>query len=592
MCYSAWSYSSFIFKNSMSSDLKEILINHLNIIYPDEDATALSEEILAIFFPHKDIAGLQETHLPKDKELWSEKTTCLITYGNSLIEAKKPTLQTLHRFLKERLEDKINCVHILPFFPYSSDEGFAVTDYKKVREELGTWDDIDKIGTDYNLMTDIVINHASSKNVWFKKFLGGVEDYQDFFFVASPDDDLSAVTRPRASPLLTCFDAHEGLKYVWCTFGPDQVDFNFANPRVLLKFIELMKFYLDHRARMLRMDAIAFIWKKIGTPCIHLPQTHEIIRLMRSLLDFYEDDVLLITETNVPNDENLTYFGNQNEAHMIYNFSLPPILLYTLLSGNGAALKKWLARLPTPQKGCTYFNFTASHDGIGLRPVTGLLAESELHKMIESVRDFGGEISMRATENGEKPYEMNISLFEAMKGTFKGEDDLQLPRFIASQTIMMALQGLPAFYIHSLLGTPNDYKRYQKSGHKRCINRTRWDYHKLEKLLDDPETHHHKVFNELKRLIGIRKNQKAFHPDAAQYILTLPLGLIGIWRESLDGKQNIFSITNITADEKTLPLHDIHTETSKNLKDLISGEVYQGNDNAITLSPYQTIWLS
>jgi sucrose phosphorylase len=576
----------------MPSDLEQRIINHLNLIYPDNDNQALSREILSVFFPTTGVSKLKETHLPQDRELWSEQTAFLITYGNSLIEKETPTLQTLHKFLTQRVENKIPCVHILPFFPYSSDEGFAVIDYKEVREELGTWEDIEKIGNDFHLMSDMVINHASSKNVWFKKYLGGVEEYQDFFFTASPDDDLNDVVRPRPFPLLTCFDAHEGLKYVWCTFGPDQVDFNFSNPAVLLKFIELLKFYLDHNIRIFRLDAVAFLWKVVGTSCIHLPQTHEIIRLFRTLIDFYDDDVLIITETNVPNEENLTYFGNQNETHMIYNFSLPPILLHALLSGDVQYLKKWLTSLPTPQSGCTYFNFTASHDGIGLRPVTGLLEDSEVDKMIETVRSFGGEISMRAVNGGEKPYEMNIALFDAMKGTMKGEDDLQIPRFLASQTIMMALQGVPAFYIHSLLGTPNAYQRYQKSGHKRCINRRRWNYEELEKLLDDPSSHHHVVFNELKRLIEIRTGRKAFHPHAAQYILNLPEGFLGFWRQSPDRKKNIYCITNMKDKSTDLPLHQIHFEADHILTDLISGEKFENREATITVEPYRTLWLS
>jgi sucrose phosphorylase len=576
----------------MIEDLSTRILHHIEAIYGQKNADTLTQEIITSFFPDDSVIKTKETHLPQDPDLWSEKTSILITYGNTLIEKKTPTLKTLHKFLDKRLENKINCVHILPFFPYSSDEGFAIIDYKKVRKELGTWDDIKKITNEYHVMSDIVINHASSKNVWFKKYLGGVEKYKNYFFTANPDDDISKVVRPRPSPLLTCFDAHEGLKYVWCTFGPDQVDFNFANPRVLIEFVKLIRLYIDYGIRIFRLDAIAFLWKEVGTECIHLPQTHEIIRLFRTLIDFYAGDVLIITETNVPNEENLTYFGNQNEAHMIYNFSLPPILLHALLSGDSSHIKKWLLSLPTPQNGCTYLNFTASHDGIGLRPIKGLLDDNKVDEMIETMRDFGGEISMRAVNGSEEPYEINIALIDAFKGTLKGEDEFQIQRFLTSQIIMMSLQGIPAFYIHSLLGTPNAYKRYQKSGHKRCINRRRWDYPELEDALDDPTSTHHIVFEELKRVIDIRKKQKAFHPESDQFILNLPDGFLGFWRQSKDKTQNILCITNITNKNLTLPLHDIHMEVKKNYIDLLTGNEIKNHEEPLTLSPYQTIWIT
>ena len=304
--------------------LKQKLINHLKLIYPERNHEKLAERIIDTFWPKSGGKKASETHLP-GKSAWSEQTALLITYGDTITKKGEEPLKTLHAFLKEELDGVISGVHILPFFPYSSDDGFSVIDYYAVREDLGDWQDIKEIGDDFRLMSDIVINHASSQGEWFKGFASGDEKYKDYFFTASPDDDLSHVVRPRPSTLLAPYETSEGTKHLWCTFSPDQVDLNFANPEVLLAFVDVMRFYLNNNVRIFRLDAVAFLWKEIGSESIHLPQTHEIIRLFRTLIDYYEEDVLIITETNVPNHENLTYFGYKNISFPVNSKFLPKL---------------------------------------------------------------------------------------------------------------------------------------------------------------------------------------------------------------------------------------------------------------------------
>lgn len=575
----------------MTSALKHRLENHLNVIYPDHDTSVLAQRIIDHFWEDQSDALEEAKFL--SSETWSEATTLVITYGDTIKKHGEQPLKTLHKFLGEHFQETFKCVHILPFFPYSSDDGFAVMDYEVVREDLGDWNDIDQIGQDFTLMSDLVINHASAKGTWFKQYLDREEKFKDFFFEASPEDDLSQVVRPRPSPLLTEFQTSEGIKHLWCTFGPDQVDLNFANPDVLIEFIKIMRLYLEHNVRIFRLDAVAFLWKEIGTPSIHLPQTHEIIRLLRTLTDFFDDDVLIITETNVPNHENLSYFGNQNEAHLVYNFTLPPLLVQALMTGNEYYLKRWMMELPPTQAGCTYLNFVAGHDGIGLRPVSGILMDEDLNEMIATMKKFGGEVSMRTAADGtEQPYEMNISLFDALKGTIKGEDNFQRERFIASQVIMMALEGVPAFYIHSMLATPNDYDKFAKSKHKRHINRHEWDYEDLSQKLAAPDSDQSHTLNELKRLIKIRCQHQAFHPNATQFTLHLPEGCFGFWRQSLDRKQDIFCITNLTDDDLTLPLYSLNMYSGVLWTDLLSPRTFENRDDDVVFKPYQTMWIT
>ena len=344
---------------------------HLNALYPDQDCDALAQRIVNLFWPDEVRMIVREKIA--DKHLWDESDIAMITYGSTIQSDSETSLRTLHRFLKTHIGQTIGAVHILPFFPYSSDDGFGVIDYLQVDENLGDWSDIEAIAGDYRLMGDLVINHGSSKSTWFQQFLSNEAPGKDYYYTADPAADLGQVVRPRSHPLLTPFRTASGDRYVWSTFSSDQLDFDFTNPEVLLEFIKIITAYIDHGVRIFRLDAVAFLWKKIGTPSINLDETHEIIRLLRTLMDHHAETLIIITETNIPNHENLTYFGNQNEAHIIYNFSLPPLLVHALLTGNTLYLKRLTRSNPPALTGCTYLNFTASHDGIGLRPAEGVL---------------------------------------------------------------------------------------------------------------------------------------------------------------------------------------------------------------------------
>lgn len=576
------------------NQLSEKLSHHLEVIYRD---VSLSDSIQQIsgsllnsmgFDEHSEI----EQPIPH-KNNWSERDTVLITYGDSIEKSGEKPLSTLYDFLDNYCKGKINSVHILPFFPYSSDDGFAVIDYSTVNEALGDWQDIGRIAKDYRLMSDLVINHCSSRSAWFDNFVKCEGIGSDFFFTADPQDDLSEVVRPRTSPLLRETETVDGVKHVWCTFSHDQVDFDFRNPKVLLTFMSIIRQYLDNGVRIFRLDAVAFLWKDVTSPSINLEQTHEVIKLIRTLVEHAQPDAVIITETNIPNSENLTYFGNANEAHAIYNFSLPPLLVNTLMTGNCQYLKTWLMRMPPAQNGTTYFNFIASHDGIGLRPAEGLLSELEINTLVNTMMSFGGRVSWRASANGEqKPYEINIALYDALQGTNKGPDTYGLDRFVCAHAIMLGLEGIPGIYIHSLLGTGNDYEKLKNTSHNRSINRHRWNYDSLKEALDNPYSQHTKVLKRLTDLIDIRTQQPAFHPNATQFTLQLGESLFGFWRQSIQRKQSIFCISNITDVDQEVRLTDINLIGTDHWVDLISGDPIYMEDVSINLSPYQTVWLS
>lgn len=534
------------------------------------------------------------TSINENLNKWSENNVLIVTYGNSIAKPDERPLVTLRKFLKKYFKDAITGVHILPCFPYSSDDGFSVIDYTQIDSELGDWDDVEKIARRFNLMLDLVLNHISSKSEWFQQFRTGMKPGCDYFIAVDPSIDVSQVVRPRSTPLLVPVETVSGTQYLWTTFSSDQIDVNFANPDVLLEYIKIILLYVEKGARYIRLDAVGFLWKKLGTPCIHLPETHTVIRLLRELLQALDPGIALITETNVPNRENLSYFGNRNEAHMIYNFSLPPLVLNALLQGRSDHLKTWMMSMPPAPIGCAYFNFTASHDGIGLRPAEGLLSEDEFRILLQKMQDFGGKISMRQQPDGShSPYEINISFFDAMKGTAKGEDAYQIDRFLCSQTIMMSLEGIPAFYIHSLLATPNDYENLAATQRNRSINRHQWNREELEKLLADPTSKQSRVLTEISRRIQIRRKQSAFHPNATQYTLhPLNPALFVFWRQSVLRDQSIFCIFNLSDRIQELLLSDLNLVIVDPWIDLLNDCQITDIYDKYILEPYQCAWIT
>lgn len=517
-----------------------------------------------------------------DKLAVSEKDAILICYGDHVQSADSPPLEVLHHFLKKHVKPNINTVHILPFYPWSSDDGFSVIDYYKVDEHLGDWQHIRAMNDDFRLMFDAVFNHMSAESEWFQAYLRGEAPYDNYFIDVPADTDLSEVVRPRALPLLSPFESSTGTKHVWTTFSDDQIDLNAENPAVLIELLEILRFYIEQGAEFIRLDAIAFLWKKIGTSSIHLDETHWIIQLMRDVLDIIAPDVVIITETNVPHEENISYFGNgTNEAQMVYQFPLPPLILHTMASGDSTHLRQWAQSLDGIGGRTSFFNFTASHDGIGLRPATGILSQDEIDTLVQRTKSHGGNVSYKTNSDGsQSPYEMNITYFDAITDPRITAEtpDIAVKRFIVSQAMQLALAGVPGIYFSSLFGARNWSEGVEETGRFRTINRQK---HDADTLSDDlnSDTLRADVFKHYMDLLEKRASNPAFHPLASQKILDLGTGVFAVLRQSQDGKDSVLALHNVTGDEAFITLSD-------DLKTLFALD-----DAHIKLAPYAVEWL-
>jgi sucrose phosphorylase len=522
---------------------------------------------------------------------WSELDSLLISYGDSVQFPGRRPLAALKEFLDRRLLGVFSMVHLLPFFPYSSDDGFAVTDFRAVNPDLGDWGDIASLGEHFDLVFDLVLNHMSREHLWFVQYMYNERPGRGFVIEVDPAENLSMVVRPRSTPLLSRARTPRGIRHVWATFSNDQIDLNYANPEMLLEMVDILLSYIRHGARGLRLDAVGYLWKRIGTPCIHLPETHEVVKLFRDLLDYLEPGATLLTETNVPHAENISYFGAGDEAHMVYQFSLPPLVLHAIHTGVTRYLTAWargLESMATPP-GCTYLNFTASHDGVGLRPLEGLVPEAEVERLLDAMRARGGYVSMRATREGcDRPYELNISYFDAFRDPVDALDPWQVPRFLLSQTLPLALQGIPGVYINALTATPNDPLGVERTGMTRSINRRKWDGLELEHLLDDPDALSGQVFAEYVRRLRLRQGLPAFHPEAPQRILELGEGTFALERVSLDAGQRLLALHNCTQEPRKAVCAELAEGSWVDVLDPAAPELGGGS---LTMKPYQAVWL-
>ena len=484
----------------------------------------------------------------------SEKDAMLITYGDQVRQEGELPLQTLTAFCDKHLADILSGVHVLPFFPWSSDDGFAIKDYRQVDPALGTWEDIERLGGHFRLMIDGVLNHTSAQGKWFKAFLRDEQPYRDYFLTVSGQADLSRVVRPRALPLVHEFDTTAGPRQVWTTFSADQVDLDYHNPDVLLEMLDILLGYVRKGAQFLRLDAIAYVWKEIGTSCIHLPQTHAIVQLLHAVLAEAAPHVRLITETNVPHNENLSYFGDgTNEADLIYNFALPPLVLHTFLSGDATILSDWAAKLQTPSAQTTFFNFLASHDGIGLNPALGILSQAQIDALVQNTLAHGGRISYKENADGsQSPYELNINYFDALSDPAGSESlALQAKRFLTAQAMLLSLRGLPGIYFHSLFGSRNWNEGVALSGQARSINRQKLELDDLENDLNTPSSLRALVFDGYRKLLQQRAASPAFHPQGGQEILHLNPGVFAVLRTSPDGREKMLCLHNVSGETQS-----------------------------------------
>ncbi|QLS10622.1 sugar phosphorylase [Enterobacter hormaechei] len=561
-------------ENNVNAKIKK-LINH---IYGE----SFSDAHLNVLLTKLEKAAVNITE--KRKSGWDEKDVVLITYADQFSAKGEKALPVFTRFYNEWLSRTFSHVHLLPFYPWSSDDGFSVIDYHEVAPETGTWRDVAELKQSASLMFDFVCNHMSAKSEWFANYLAQKPGYEDFFISVDPETDLSAVTRPRALPLLTPFTLHDGsVRHLWTTFSDDQIDLNFASPQVLIAMVDVLLHYLMEGARYIRLDAVGFMWKIPGTTCIHLEQTHCLIQLFRAITDAVAPGTVIITETNVPHKDNISYFGDgENEAQMVYQFSLPPLVLHAVHRQDVKALCQWAGSLALPSTHTTWFNFLASHDGIGLNPLRGILPESEILSLVDKLQQEGALVDWKNNPDGTRsPYEINVTYLDALS-LRDSSDDERIARFILAHAVLLSFPGVPAVYIQSILGSRNDYEGVERLGYNRAINRKKYTAGQVDLELNNKKSIRYQIYSRLSELIAIRRGERAFHPDSQAIFDAIGEHILKIVRVAENGERMtaLFNFSN--------KMQTVYGQTLFGTE-LLSGQDISGTE--LTLNPWQVMWI-
>ena len=577
----------------LDSELEELKISLREIYHEhsEQEINSVWSQLLQILDPYYVNSDNKKL---ENESIWDSSSVVLITYPDAIYRKDESTLKTLAEFLENRLSGISSVIHILPFLPSTSDGGFAVSNYEEIDETFGNWNDLKNLSGKHKIMADLVLNHVSSSHPWVLQFMKSDEPGSSYIVSPSRTDAWEEVIRPRNSSLFTKIKTNNGFKNVWTTFGPDQIDLNWSNPNIFLEFLHLLVRYINNGAEWIRLDAIAFIWKEPNTTCLHLNKVHLIVKLLNRCLKIIKQTAVLITETNVPEEENLSYLIDGNEANLAYNFTLPPLLLEAIYTGETNLLNNWLSDWNELPASTSLLNFTSSHDGIGLRALEGIMEEKRIHNLLVESEKRGGLVSHRRMSNGQdQPYELNISWWSAMSNCGSDITLFQFERFLLSQVFTLSLKGVPALYLPSILASPNDIDTFRKTGQRRDLNREKFEANKLLVLLKNFDSPASKNISYLSHIIKVRSRLSSFHPEAYMKCLYTNIENIVVIKRGLKD-ESVYVICNFSEKYLNLSiLNDINSielSANKRLIDNITGSLI--NADKLELKPYQVVWVS
>lgn len=590
-------------KQSNESSIKQntdLLEQYLTQLYGAERARQLATQWVRWALECRD----RVKPMGEGRRKFTSKDALLIAYGDHIFDqsGETPPLRHLLNFYNENLRDIFSGVHLLPFFPSTSDAGFAVKDFMSVCQSFGGWSDIESFSCD--LMFDGVFNHTSSEHPWFQQFVLEKEPYKNYYIGFQQHEiknekfiqNVEKVVRPRPTPLFSRFRTAQGDTFVWTTFSKDQVDVNFSCPEAFEEIVKVLLFYVLKGASYLRVDAVPFFWKELGTDCAHRPETHIIVKVMRTLLDIAAPWVTIITESNVPHLENISYFGNgDDEAQVVYNFSLAPLIAHAVLFNTSEPLVRWASELKMNFSKNHFLNFTSSHDGLGVRPLEGLVSEEDVDKMCEITMRRGGKVSYRSTPQGEVPYELNITWASLICDGSQANNQLDYKKYMLSHGVCMAFPGIPAIYFHNMFGAKNYKAGYNLTKHRRDLNRRKYNISDLATLVYK-KPFHSDVYVEMQKMLKVRRNLSCLTPSASMVVLAeMPPGVFGFRRDcKLTGESGLFIFNfNDRAIELDVNANELRRfKISSNEVDLLNGcRIKLGVDSILRLDAYGQLWL-
>jgi len=471
----------------------------------------------------------------------------LITYADSFGKNLKELKDMLDTYFKR----EIGSIHILPFFPSSGDRGFAPLTYEKVDPAFGTWEDIDDIAKDYELMYDFMINHLSRRSDYFLDFIEkhDASEYKDMFLrfknfwpKGEPTKEEVAILNKR-KPHAPCEDiefADGTTEKIWCTFSEEQMDLD-MNAEVTWDFVERsLECLMNHGASLVRLDAFAFATKKYGTSCFFIePEMWDLMKKVQDILDRRNIPMLPEIHDHYKIQEKIADHG-----YYVYDFALPVLVLHTIYSGSGKQLKNWLNICPRNQ-----YTTLDTHDGIGTVDVKDLLTNEEIDEVCNKTLEQGANFKMDfSAKANNKPvvYQINCTYFSAV-----GSEEA----YLLSRAIQFFAPGIPQVYYVGLLAGENDYILMNRTDFPRNISRHNYMVEEIREEVKKP------IVRDLCKLMRFRNEYPAFDDaciieDTEDHILKIRRSSGG-FEAILTANLKNFSFTITYLDQETSLMNEL-----------------------------------
>ena len=541
-------------------------------------------------------------------------------------------LQGLRDNLPYLQELGINLLHVMPMLdcpPEHSDGGYAVRDFFKIDARFGTNADLEALAAtlkrrDMLLALDVVVNHTSNEHEWAQRARQGEQRYQDYYYVFADREipDIYEATMPEIFPVTApgnfTWDAEMG-KWVMTVFNTYQWDLNYRNPAVLIEMIDIILYWANQGADILRLDAVAFLWKKMGSACQNEREAHLLLQLMKDCCQVTAPGVLFIAEAIVAPSEISKYFGedaiNAKECEIAYNATLMALLWDAVATKNAVLLNQGIHHLPAKLERATWLNYARCHDDIGLgfddadisragydpAPHRRFILDYYTGRFPDSPArglPFGEN-----AKTGDARISGSLASLVGLESALESRDaeaiDAAIKTILLLHSVILSFGGLPLLYYGDEIGTLNSLEYLadpSKAADSRWMHRSSLDWNKAEKhrLAGSVEQ---RIFSALKRMIALRKETSAFADFDNRQLLALdnPHLLAFSRCDPLNSRKCVLVIGNFNNAEQGLPIEALTPHgffLGGGMKDLCSGGGIEPVDDALVIPPLACLWLT
>lgn len=525
----------------------------------------------------------------------------------------------------------VNLIHIMPILQCpvgKSDGGYAVSDYRQVDSRVGNLSDLDKLVKELRkrhilLTLDVVVNHTSNEHEWAAKARAGEKKYQDYYYMFDDREipDMYEQTMPQVFPETSpgnfTWD-EQAQKWVMTVFNDYQWDLNYTNPSVFIEMMDIVLFIANNGADVVRLDAVAFLWKRIGSTCQNEREAHLLLQLMKDCCQVVAPGVLFIAEAIVAPVEVIKYFGedaiNAKECEIAYNATFMALMWDAVATKNARLLSQGIKSLPDKLERATWLNYVRCHDDIGLgfddEDIRRVGYEPGSHRQF-LIDYYTGNFPYSNARGfpfgqnhhtGDTRISGSLASLAGLEYALEQNDetliDEAVKHILLLHSLIMSFGGIPLLYYGDELGTLNNYTFQQdtdKQGDTRWAHRPHIDWEAAERR-HQPGSIEYRIFNGLKKMIAVRREIPAFADFNNRELIPVDNPHLFIFsRFNLTRTSGgVLVVANFDAEPQSLDISPgmASVLTYGTIKDLYSGDSLEIHDNRLTIPPYHFYWLT